>query len=95
MYSFPRLEILPAAVALPVLERLKEGVFVASEGAVDFGSARGLRVESYTWHLSSVEIEAGFQHLNLLCFFFFLLISSGLLARDAARFVSSQLTGRL
>lgn len=56
-------------VALPVLERLKEGVFVASEGAVDFGSARGLQVESYTWHLSSVEIEAGFQHLNLLRFF--------------------------
>lgn len=50
------------------LESLKEGVFVASEGAVDFGSARGLRVESYTWHLSSAEIEAGFQHLNLLCF---------------------------
>lgn len=71
MYSFPRLEILPAPVALPVLEWLKEGVFVASEGAVDFGSARGLQVESYTWHLSSVEIEAGFQRLNLLRFFSF------------------------
>lgn len=79
-------------VALPVLERLKEGVFVASEGAVDFGSARGLQVESYTWQLSSVEIEEGFQHLNLLHFF---PISSGLLARDAARFVSSRLMGRL
>jgi len=44
---------------------------VVSEGAVDFGSAQGLQVESYTWHLSSVEIEAGFQHLSLLHFFFF------------------------
>lgn len=60
--------------ACPVLERLKEGVFVASEGPVDFGSAQGLRVESYTWHQSSAEMEAGFQHLNLLLFFF--LISS-------------------
>lgn len=70
VYSFPRLETLPVPGACPVLERLKEGVFVASEGPVDFGSAQGLRVESYTWHRSSAEIEAGFQHLNLLHYFF-------------------------
>jgi len=62
---------LPRATAFPAMGQLKEAVFVASERPVGFGSAQWCRVESYTWHQSRVEIEAGFQHLTLLRVFSF------------------------